>query len=139
MTIFLVIFLVVFGVAVLLLDQHKRNKVLTLSPPRENLDHSTIYRLFYVDSGLSESQVTDLLNEIAQSVGLPAGKIRPTDIFGKDIGGGLITTEGLDELFDRGNKRAKSLGLSINFQSIHTVDDYIRAFLQKPPKEPECT
>jgi hypothetical protein len=101
-----------------------------LNPQRELLDDQAIYRLYYSGSVLSESEVIELWHEIADTLNMPAGMIRPSDVFGKDIGRGLITTEELDELYCLGSKRAKSLGLPIDFLEIRTVDDYIKAFIK---------
>jgi hypothetical protein len=94
---------------------------------RDELSDTVIYETFYGDSGLPMGPVSDVWHEIADVHKLPAGKLRPSDRFGTDIGRWLITSEELDTLYEFGVRRAKRLGLKPKFEAITTVDDYVRA------------
>ncbi len=109
-----------------------RRRVLEVIECRDELDDQDIYSAFYGDSGLPQSSVRDAWHEIADSLKLPAGKIRPTDRFGKDIGIYLITSPDLDTLHERGVRRAKQLGLRPDFEAVRTVDDYVRVLATIP-------
>lgn len=113
------------------LDWQRRNKVWRLKPDREELDDLSVYQQFYATAQLMEQDVIMLWHEIADTLKVPAGKIRPTDIFGEDIGGGVLVTTELDELSRLGAQRARGLKLSIDLQAVKTVDDYIRTFARK--------
>ncbi|KMN36077.1 hypothetical protein VI26_08445 [Chromobacterium sp. LK1] len=113
------------------LDWQRRNKVLQLKPDREELDDLSVYQQFYATAELMEPDVIMLWHEIADTLKVPAGKIRPTDVFGEDIGGGVLVTTELDELSWLGAQRARGLKLSIDLQAVKTVDDYIRTFARK--------
>jgi hypothetical protein len=123
------------GVLVLggwLIMPHIRRKELQLVRSRDELSDTVIYDTFYRTTGLPEASVRDAWHDIAQSLKLSAGQIRPEDRFGKDIGRWLITSDHLDMLFERGKRRAKQLGLSPQFETITTVDQYIRTFAISP-------
>lgn len=103
---------------------------------RETLDDNTVYFLFYANSGLPVSLVTELWHEIADTMGVLPGKLRPTDRFGHEIGKSFwITNEALDALAAVATKRTKEYQSSIDLQLIKTVDDYIRQFsaMRKKP------
>ena len=72
------------------LDWQRRNKVLQLKPDREELDDLSVYQQFYATAELMEPDVIMLWHEIADTLKVPAGKIRPTDVFGEDIGGAFL-------------------------------------------------
>ncbi|OPX99483.1 MAG: hypothetical protein A4E62_00122 [Syntrophorhabdus sp. PtaU1.Bin002] len=94
---------------------------------RETLDDDTTYSLFYADSGLAAPFVAELWHEIADTLGVPPGKLRPTDRFGYEIGNSFwITTEALDTLAAIAIRRAKEYHGAINWELIKTVDDYVR-------------
>jgi hypothetical protein len=122
-----VLFVVLGGLGFLSADRHQRRQELRVIGARDELDDEAIYRSFYESSGLPQDSIRDVWHEIAESLRLPAGKIRPMDRFGKDVGRYLITSDDLDALHQRGRQRAKQLGLDLKFETLMTVDDYVRA------------
>jgi hypothetical protein len=105
-----------------------RKKKLSLAAldQRESLSNDEIYRRFYIGSGLSKEAVMDVWHEIARVLRVPAGHLRPTDRFGKDIASHWITSEELDVLGVVVQERANHQNLTIDLVSIETVDDYVR-------------
>ena len=97
---------------------------------RESISDEEIYRRFYASSSFDATQVQELWHEVANALGLPAGKLRPTDRFGRELGGRhLITSDDLDVLADVARRRAKRAGVAVDLPYVRTLDDYIRAFL----------
>lgn len=107
----------------------KTRKTSTALSQRKTLSMDEIYRRFYADLGLPQELVTDLWQEIAQVLDVPAGKMRPSDEFGKTIGAYWITSDKLDQLGIVAKKRAEQSGRNINLESISCVDDYIRRLI----------
>ncbi|MDR1275368.1 MAG: hypothetical protein LBL72_03145 [Candidatus Accumulibacter sp.] len=108
--------------------QAKCRKCAAALREREPLGDAEIYRRFYASSGLDEDLVFKVWHEIAEFLEVPAGSLRPTDVFGKDIGPdppfctlGHPDVEGLEWLL---SDRAKSRGISP--EGFRTVDDYVR-------------
>jgi hypothetical protein len=95
---------------------------------REILDDEAVYSRFYASSGLPNGPVLQLWHEIAETLGVPPGQLRPEDRFGKDVGTYWITSDDLDVLAAKGRQRAKLLGLTIDFGQLATVDQYVRCF-----------
>jgi hypothetical protein len=93
---------------------------------RDALDDESIYSRFYASSGLSKSEVLRVWHEIADSLRVPADRLRPDDRFGKEIGAYWITSDDLDVLAEKGRKRANELGLSVDLSKLSTVDAYVR-------------
>ncbi|WP_316680244.1 hypothetical protein [Ralstonia flaminis] len=69
-----------------------------------------------------------LWNEIADTLRVPASKLRPSDRFGTDIGAYFITSEELDVLGDLAARRATQRDMKIDITALATVDDYVKAF-----------
>jgi hypothetical protein len=99
---------------------------------RESLDDDAVYSRFYAGSGLPNGQVLQLWHEIAETLGVPSGRLRPEDRFGKNVGTYWITSDALDVLAAKGRQRAKQLGLTIDLKQIATVDQYVRCFARNP-------
>ena len=95
---------------------------------RESLDDEAFYGRYYAESKLPKTLVSELRHEVAETLKVPAAKLRPDDRFGKQIGTYWITSEDLDVLAAKGRNRAKALGLSVDLQKLNTVDEYIRCF-----------
>jgi hypothetical protein len=130
--------IVVLGIAVALggFVYEKRHRRSVYSK-RDSLSHEEIYRTYYSASEIPPEKVAELWEEVALTLGVPAQKLRPTDIFGNELGGGyLITSEKLDALTTIADKRAKSLGLTLGFEEIRTLDDYVRFFGSKSKVPP---
>ena len=104
----------------------KTRKSLSALQKREALSNDEIYQRFYSSSGLDKNAVIEVWWEIAHVLHAPADRLRPTDRFGKDVGTYWITSEELDALHAVAQQRARRQGLSVEFASIETVDDYVR-------------
>jgi hypothetical protein len=128
----MVLFMVLGGFGFWVADWRRRKQEFSTIGSRDDLNDEAIYRTFYEGSGLPQASVVSAWHEIADSLRLPAGKIRPIDRFGKDIGKYLILSDRLDALYERGKRRAKQLGLSPKFEVLMTVDDYVRALARVP-------
>jgi hypothetical protein len=95
---------------------------------RESLDDEAFYARYYAESNLTKVLVGELRHEVAETLKVPAAKLRPEDRFGKQMGTYWITSEDLDVLATKGRNRAKALGLAVDLQKLNTLDDYIRSF-----------
>jgi hypothetical protein len=105
--------------------QHRRSTF----AGRDTLNLEEIYRTYYSASGIPADRVTELWREVALALKVPAEKLRPTDTFGKELGGGyIVTSEDLDALTAIAQRRAKAMGLTIGFEQIKSLDDYVRLF-----------
>ncbi|WP_112187736.1 hypothetical protein [Ralstonia sp. GX3-BWBA] len=115
------------GGAVLLRKSRRRNNLRALAS-RESLSDIEIYKQFYAGDKFDEAAVRSVWNEIAETLRVPADKLRPTDKFGADVGAWSITSEELDTLGELAAKRAALQGKEVDIASLATVDDYVRAF-----------
>lgn len=104
---------------------HKR-EVADLSR-RDSISMDDVYARYYATSGLSEVSVIEVWQEVAKTLDLPPGKLRPGDRFGHDVGTYLLTSDELDTLSELGAERARRLGIEVDLQKIYTVDEYARA------------
>lgn len=104
----------------------KKRKALATLTEREALTDDEIFQRFYASSSLEKGEVVELWREVAQTLGVPAERLRPTDRFGKDIGMHWITSEELDALGVLAQQRANRRGLTIDLSAIQTVDDYVK-------------
>lgn len=118
---------IVIGMGILFPWLRRRRSAAVLEG-RESLDDETFYGRYYADLNLPKTLVSELRREIAETLRVPAEKLRPEDRFGKQIGTYWITSEELDVLSAKGRNRAKALGLVVDLQKLNTVDDYIRCF-----------
>lgn len=116
------------GVAGVGIPHLRRRRALAQLEARESLEADAFYERFYAATQFPRAAVLQLLQEVADTLHVPAAKLRPDDRFGKDIGTYWITSDHLDLLEVKGRERAKALGLSVDFQSLKTLDDYIRCF-----------
>lgn len=91
-------------------------------PPAE------FYMRYYANSGIAQARIGEIVNHVASELSLPAQKLLPTDRFDNemsppkgwnwDAGSGILTVE-LQRL-------AKQRGVSIDYTTILTLDDYLR-------------
>ena len=108
--------------------RRRRQASLQALPERESLSDAEIYKQFYAGGNFDEAAVRAVWNEIAETLRVPADKLRPTDNFGAEIGVWSITSEELDTLGELAAKRAALQGKEVDIASLATVDDYVRAF-----------
>jgi hypothetical protein len=109
--------------SVLLADRRKR----LLFSNRAELGAGEIYELHFHRSGLPAGLVLELWHEVANVFNLPAGKLRPTDRFGEELGNYGITGEDLYELAGHAILRSRLYGGEVDLRRIKTVDCYVRA------------
>ena len=123
-----------FGLAVLAMSaisSSRRTK--GILGQRPTLSEDEIYRNFFENSGVPKAVVSELWNEVASALSLPAGKLRPSDRFGQELGAYLITSEKLDSLASIATARAKERGGTADLSRIDTLGQYVRemaAFLE---------
>jgi hypothetical protein len=106
----------------------RRRRSAAVLEARESLDDEAFYGRYYAESKLPKALVSELRHEVAETLKVPAAKLRPDDRFGRQIGTYWITSEDLDVLAVKGRNRAKALGLTVDLQKLNTVDEYIRCF-----------
>ncbi len=121
----LAVLIAVLGLAVLWWKQKAARRDLE---PRERLDDEGVYSRYYATSGLPKARVLELWHEVAETLRVPAGQLRPEDRFGKNVGAYWITGDDLDVLAAKGRNRAQQLGLTVDFGQLGTVDQYVRCF-----------
>lgn len=126
---FWAVLLIVFvGSGFLFIDHFNKKSIRKVLSHRESLDDKRIYELYYSSSGIPFETVVELWHEVADALHIPAGKLRPTDSFGKEMGGGfLFTSEALDALSAIAVKRGKRGAKEIDISTIKNLDDYIQA------------
>jgi|HubBroStandDraft_1064217.scaffolds.fasta_scaffold302818_2 hypothetical protein len=120
--------LIIAGGLGALIPWSKRRRSIRVLDARESFDDETFYARYYADSSLPKALVIQLRREVAETLKLPAAKLRPDDRFGKQIGVHWITSDDLDVLANKGRNRAKALGLTVDLHKINTLDEYIRCF-----------
>lgn len=118
-----VIVLAAFGLA---MPWRRRQLALKKLLAREPLDDEAVYSRFY--AGLPKGEVLRTWHDVADTLRVPADRIRPEDRFGKEIGVYWITSDDLDALASKGRKRAQELGLTVDLEKLSTVDEYVRCF-----------
>lgn len=96
---------------------------------REQISDDDIFITFYEKKGFPKEGVLELWHEISCALCLPSGSLRPQDKFGKDIALYVISSDYLDVLYLFACNRAKKRRITVDFESIKTVDDYINTFL----------
>jgi len=111
-----------------LMPWRRRQLALKNMLAREPLDDDAVYSRFYASAGLPKAEVLNVWHDIADTLRVPADRIRPDDHFGKEIGVYWITSEDLDVLAAKGRERAKKLGLTVDLEKLSTVDEYVRCF-----------
>ncbi|CAJ0817201.1 hypothetical protein LMG19087_03018 [Ralstonia wenshanensis] len=119
---------VAIGGAAALLRKNRRQNSLRALSDRESLSDVEIYKQFYAGGNFDEAAVRSAWNEIADTLRVPADKLRPTDKFGTDIGVWSITSEELDTLGELAAQRAARQGKEVDIATLATVDDYVKAF-----------
>jgi hypothetical protein len=99
----------------------------TMLSSREELSNDQIYERYYGHSNLAKESVLRSWHEIAETLKLPAGKLRPDDRFGEQLIGRYPTDNELDALSDIVASHFRAASLEPNIDLIKTVDDYIKA------------
>ncbi|AXW22529.1 hypothetical protein [Ralstonia solanacearum] len=121
-------FAIAIGGGAALLRKNRRQHSLGALSDRESLSDVEIYKQFYAGGNFDEAAVRSAWNEVADTLRVPADKLRPTDKFGTDIGVWSFTSEELDTLGELAAQRAARQGKEIDIAALATVDDYVKAF-----------
>lgn len=127
-------FAVALGGGAVLLRRKRSNAGLHALSQRVSLTDAEIYKQFYAGGNFDEAAVRSAWDEIAETLRVPADKLRPTDKFGTDIGVWFITSDELDMLGELAAQRAARLGKEVDISAIATVDDYVKAFAVSCPQ-----
>lgn len=107
------------------------SNVTRLLQSRESLSHRQIFDAFYSDSGLDRDLVKELFEHVSAELGLPVGKLRPSDRFTVELApqkgnewdsGYAILLFELQNLASRKGKRID--------RPIETIDDYLRSMAE---------
>lgn len=95
---------------------------------REDLPMDAIYDRFFSETGLQKSLVLEVWAEVATLLRVPAGKLRPSDRFDKELAPGGVWLD-LDkdaiQLNLAARDRLKQFGSKSDFSAAHTLRDYI--------------
>ena len=97
---------------------------------RPNLSADHIYANFVAGRNLPKEFVCELWNEVAESLQLSAGRLRPSDRFDEE----LAAPKGWefdDEILDlqwAAKRRLKQIGTQVDLSQIKTVGDYVEFF-----------
>jgi hypothetical protein len=102
---------------------------------RPSMSSDELHRAFYAGSDVSKAQMETGLGEIARALGVPAGRLRPSDRFDAELapeegwefddGLGRLTAVAEGKLIERGLNREWVV-------RIKTVDDYVRLATTDP-------
>lgn len=96
---------------------------------REELGMEVIFSQYYAKSSLSKDVIVRLWGECAETLGIPPGKLRPTDRFDHELKGLdklQITDDSVSHLLEDTWIKAKRAGVSFDAKSVATLDDLIR-------------
>lgn len=95
---------------------------------RECLSPQDFFNIYYKESGLDKVLVVELLEHVAQELGLPVEKLRPGDRFSVELAPrcGNEWDSGYGILLYELKRLAKKRGRSVQGK-IDSIDDYLRA------------
>ncbi len=117
---------IAFGVVPNYKVKAEERKLLSVRPA---LSDDEIFDTYYDSLGAPKETVLELWREICSTLQVDAGRVRPEDRFGKDIGRYFLVSADLDSLVAKALERAKRGGVQKDVNTIKTVDDYIRFFV----------
>jgi hypothetical protein len=104
---------------------------------REDFPSDKIYSEFFEKKHLPRDLVVELWNEVARSLGVPPGKLRPTDRFDKELAPVEEWDDDIVEIQLAAKRRLKQNKTKADLSQIKTVGDYVEFFCnlgaQKPP------
>jgi hypothetical protein len=97
---------------------------------REELTTDEIYSHFFAGKNLPKELVLKLWNEVADSLHLPKGKLRPTDRFDKELAPvkGWEYDDDIAEVTWAAQHRLKKIGTTFDLSKIQTLGDYVEFF-----------
>lgn len=106
---------------------NKGSEVMSNLEDRDELSAPDFYAQFYLGAGLEQKTVIELLRHVADELRLPAGKLRPTDRFSKELSPGELHAwdAGYGVLIVEVQSLARRRGVVID-KRVDSLDDYIR-------------
>jgi hypothetical protein len=126
--------LLLIAVGVFSIPYLSRKKELRRLSERDSLQLEELYARYYADSGLSRKSFLEVWNKIADTLAVPAEKLRPADRFGEDIGVYVGVSDKLDTLSELAHERAERRRIQVRLETLATVDDYVRTLAE--PRSP---
>jgi hypothetical protein len=118
---------VVAAVACMTLRTGSRERTARITG-REDLSSGVIYSQFFEKERLPRDLALELWNEVARCLGVPPGKLRPSDRFDKEL---APVEEWDDDILDvawAAERRLKKIGTHADLSQIKTVGDYVEFF-----------
>jgi hypothetical protein len=97
---------------------------------REELSADSIYSEFFAANNFPKGLVLELWNEVAGSLRVPPGKLRPTDRFDKELAPvkGWEFDDDTLEVHWAAQRRVKKLGVDADISAVQTLRDYVEFF-----------
>lgn len=97
---------------------------------RSDLTLEQIYREFFAQQNLPRQLVHELWKEVAESLRLPPGKLRPTDRFDQELAApkGWEYDDEILEVQWAAERRLKQCRTQADLSQIKTVGDYVEFF-----------
>lgn len=98
---------------------------------RERIPINAVYPAFFASSGLNEPKVTELWLEVARTLRVDPGKLRPSDRFDRELAP-VPEANAVDELEDLAEivrRRSAIVGIDVYGSWWHwSIEEYIMAF-----------
>jgi hypothetical protein len=97
---------------------------------REEFTSDEIYSRFFADKNLPKGLVLGVWNEVADSLRLPKGKLRPSDRFDKELAPvkGWEYDDDIVEVIWAAQHQIKESGATFDLSKIQTLGDYVEFF-----------
>lgn len=98
-----------------------------VDPQREVLDFDEIVQRFYAGSGVTPADVERAYTRISEATGVPAGALRPTDRFDRELKprAGWEYDDPIFIFSDQLARDAASAGVAMKLEEVTTVDDAV--------------
>jgi hypothetical protein len=100
---------------------------------RPDLGLEGVYREYYAHEGIHQPTFARVWAECAETLGVPAGKLRPTDRFDRELKGLdrlQVTGDAVGYIFDDAAAAAERAGLPFDGATLATLDDLVRQLVQ---------
>lgn len=97
---------------------------------RPELSWEQIYGEFFAGKNLPKALALELWSEVANSLGLPPGKLRPADRFDIELAPptGWEFDDDFVVVYWAAERRLKRLGLRVEHSNVQTLADYVEFF-----------
>jgi|GEM_PF-543489 len=123
-----VLLFIALGVLIWLMEKPELRRKRQRLSGREELDAQSFYDCYYKGSGFPRDLVSSVMTRVAYEVQLPAGLLRPTDRFDRELAPmkGWEFDDGLAMLSISLDRRLRRCGLSPGLSGVETIDDLIK-------------